>query len=183
MQLTVPLSWNWHLFGEIDWSRGRDCRDCDPVYTDLAGLAGVRFNWRPRPRVSPFAQLLVGRLHSKGEGYAYDTVVGPRYQEPYTADYTAVQPGIGLNVMVTPLFGVRVQADAQIGKTEGYEGVSIFPALWSAESSGCGSADDGRVTTNPRPISSTRDSGQPSRPASASSSDQALVPSIFFHDA
>ena len=93
VQMSVPISRRWSVVGEFDWASGRDCAGCDPIFRDLAGLAGIRFAWRPTGRISPFWQVLAGGLHSTAEGYTaeYCCGLGLRYQQGYTVNYFALQ--------------------------------------------------------------------------------------------
>jgi hypothetical protein len=136
VQVSAELSDRWSLVGELNASEGADCKGCTPKYRDIAGLGGVRFGWHPTPRVSPFWQVLAGALRSKAEGYSYDIVrlngaVEQRYQEGYTVTYFALQPGGGIDLMVTPRFGIRTQADFQVAIPDQneWEGFSIFPRV------------------------------------------------------
>jgi hypothetical protein len=128
LQMTLAGTRHWALIGELDGSQGRDCSDCPEKYRDVAALGGVRFAWHPTDRISPFLQTLVGVLHSRAEGYDYDTVVGPLYQEPFTVNYFALQPGGGATVMINPRLGIRGQYDWQFAfASDGDFGLSIFP--------------------------------------------------------
>lgn len=117
---------------EVDRSRGADCADCQPVYRDLGVLGGVRYSWRRRSRLVPSVQILGGVLHSKSEAYYADLIFAPpSYEESYTVNYLAIQPGVGFTAMLTPRFGVRVQTDLQFGIPDQseYEGISLFPRV------------------------------------------------------
>jgi hypothetical protein len=133
MQIAAELTRHWSLIGEVDLSQGRDCAGCDPVYRDLAGLGGVRARWFRDARVSPFGQVLVGTLHSvAGDYYAdYCCGIGRRLQNGYTVNYTAIQPGGGATIRVTPRIAIVAQADVQFAVPDQsqYEGMSIFPRI------------------------------------------------------
>ena len=133
IQLSAPMTRRWSLVGQLDGSYGPDCSDCEPNYRDLAGLGGVRFTWHPSVRVSPFWQVLAGGLHSRAEDYYADYCcgLGRQYQKGFTVNYLALQPGVGVTVMVTPRFGVRAHADVQfaIPDQSQWEGMSIFPRV------------------------------------------------------
>lgn len=93
-QVLLPLGHRFGLVGEFDMSKGRDCRDCDPVYRDKAGLGGVRITWLSDRRISPFSQFLVGGLDSHADGYyeEYCCGLGRRYQPALSVNYAALQP-------------------------------------------------------------------------------------------
>ena len=130
VQVSAPMTRRWSVVGEFAGAFGPDCAGCDPNYRDLAGLGGVRFAWHPTPRYSPFWQVLAGGLHSTALPYYVDYCcgLGPRYQEKFTVNYFALQPGGGITAMVTPRFGIRAQADLQfaIPDQSQWEGMSIF---------------------------------------------------------
>lgn len=132
-QVSAQISRRWSLVGEFDRSSGQDCQGCDPTYHDLAGLGGVRFAWHPSRRIEPFWQVLVGGLHSVADGYyaQYCCGLGRQYEEGFTVNYLALQPGGGVTVMVTPRFGIRAQADFQfaIPDQSQWEGMSTFPRV------------------------------------------------------
>jgi hypothetical protein len=131
VQLTSQMTRHLSFVGEIDWSRGPDRETLDPIYRDLAGLAGIRFGWQPTPRISPFLQVMAGGLHSTSEAYSYMSCscfrTGPVliYEPAYTTDYLAIQPGGGVTVMMTPRVGIRAQTDFQFALQS--EWASIFP--------------------------------------------------------
>jgi hypothetical protein len=117
---------------EVSRLHGADCQECQPVYNDLGVLGGVRYSWRRASRLVPSWQILGGVLHSKSEPYYADLIFGPpSYEESYTVNYLAIQPGAGLTVMLTPRVGVKVQADLQfaIPDQSEYEGISVFPRV------------------------------------------------------
>ena len=132
-QVDAELNRRWSFVGEFDWSRGRDCAGCDPVFNDVAGLAGARFRWLRDGRVSPFAQVLAGGLQSTANDHyvEYCCGLGRRFQEGFTISYLAVQPGGGVTTMITPRVGVIAQVDMQLAIPDQnrYEGVSMFPRV------------------------------------------------------
>jgi hypothetical protein len=83
--------------------------------------------------VSPFWQVLAGGLRSVAEDYDVDYCCDfdRRYQEGFTVNYLALQPGGGITVMVSPRFGIRSQADVQfaIPDQSQFEGMSMFPRV------------------------------------------------------
>ena len=130
VQFTSQMTRHLSFVGEVDWSRGPDPDSIHPIYHDVAGLGGLRVGWQPTPKISPFVQVMAGGLHSTSEGYSYTCFcsrTGPvlRYQEAYTVDYLAVQPGGGVTVMMTPRLGIRAQTDFQFAIQS--EWASIFP--------------------------------------------------------
>ena len=130
IQVSRPISRHWVMVGELNTSLGSDPRDDDYVYRDLAGLAGVRHQWHPSTGMSPFWQVLAGGLHSRAKGrYCY--VDGRCFAEEFSVSYFALQPGVGVTVMVTPRFGIRSQADLQfaIPDQSKWEGMSVFPRV------------------------------------------------------
>src|SRR5262245_22786392 len=128
-QVAFEMTRRWSLIGEGNWSKGRDCSHCDPVYTDVAVLAGVRARWFRDARVSPFAQILGGVLHSDADDYyaEYCCGIARRLEKGYTINYAAIQPGVGVTAMVTPRIGIVAQGDLQfaIPDQRDYEGISI----------------------------------------------------------
>lgn len=124
VQVTKPLSGNWSLVGEVDWSRGSDPGDDSYIFQDVAGLGGFRYNFRPARTVSPFWQIMAGGLTSKGVG-SWCTVSGRCSADSFRMNYLALQPGGGVTAMLTPRFGVRAQFDVQFAV--GYEHVGVFP--------------------------------------------------------
>ena len=133
-QVGLRLNDRWTLVGEVNAAKGRDCRDCDQLFKDVSALAGVRANWRPRRQVTLFTQILVGGLHSEAEGYAWETTFANNrvvrgYEEGFTVNYLAVQPGVGATIMMTPRVGLRLQTDIQLAIPDQseYEGYSLFP--------------------------------------------------------
>ena len=136
VQVFKSISTHVGLVGEFDWSKGRDCSDCDPVYRDMAGLGGLRFTWFDNRRVSPFSQVLFGGLHSTSAGYyaEYCCGLGRRYQSGYTIDYAAIQPGAGVTIRVSRRLAIRAHTDIQfaIPDQNQWEGISIFPRTVAA---------------------------------------------------
>ena len=57
IQLSSGRTRRLSLVGQIDWSRGPDPDSRQPIYHDVAGLAGIRFGWQPTRRISPFWQV------------------------------------------------------------------------------------------------------------------------------
>lgn len=132
-QVDAELNRRWSLVGEFDWSRGRDCAGCDPIFTDLAGLVGARFRWLRDGRVSPFWQVLAGGLQSTAGDYEVEYCCGRgrRLEEGFTVSYVAIQPGAGVTAMITRRVGVSAQVDMQLAIPDQneYEGMSIFPRV------------------------------------------------------
>lgn len=64
--------------------------------------------------MSPFWQVLAGGLHSRARG-SYCSFDGRCFAEEFSVSYFALQPGVGVTVMVTQRFGIRTQADVQFG--------------------------------------------------------------------
>ena len=133
-QVGLRLNDRWTLVGEVNAAKGRDCRDCDQLFKDVSALAGVRANWQPRRQVTLFTQMLVGGLHSKAEGYAWETTFANNrvvrgYEEGFTVDYLALQPGVGATLMMNSRVGLRLQTDVQLAIPDQgeYEGYSVFP--------------------------------------------------------
>ena len=133
-QISFPLSDRWSLVGELNVASGRECDGCDRRFNDFSVLGGVRANWWPTRRVSVSTQVLAGGLHSRGEGYSWSTTfangrtVGG-YEEAFTVNYVAVQPGAGATLMITPRIGIRLQTDLQVAipDQDEFEGISVFP--------------------------------------------------------
>jgi hypothetical protein len=96
VELTARKTPSWMLVGDVDWFSEDGAR-----HRGLAGLGGGRFVWRPAARISPFWQILAGVLRESGPG---------RQQTRYSF---AVQPSLGMTAMITPRFGMRVQAGLQ----------------------------------------------------------------------
>ena len=133
-QVGGRLNDRWTLVGEVNLAKGRECRDCEHVFKDVSALAGVRAHWQPRPRLTLFTQMLVGGLHSRAEGYAWETTfannrVVSGYEEGFTVNYLAMQPGVGATIMVNSRVGLRLQTDVQLAIPDQseYEGYSVFP--------------------------------------------------------
>lgn len=129
-QVSTDLTPRLSVLFEVDHSRGADCRDCQPTYRDLGVLGGIRYSWWRGSRFAPSWQLLGGVLHSKSEPYYADVIFGPpSYEESYTLDYFAIQPGVGITAMMTPRVGIRMQTDLQfaIPTDPEYDGISAFP--------------------------------------------------------
>lgn len=132
VEVSKPFTPQWALVGEVNRARGRDCQGCDPTYNDTSVLGGVRYRWLRGARIWPSAQVLVGGLHSVADGYWTDLIFGPRfYEEGYTVNYFAIQPGGGVTVMLTPRVGIRTHVDLQfaVPNQAEYEGFSIFPRV------------------------------------------------------
>lgn len=132
-QVDVELSRRWSFVGEFDWSRGRDCTGCDPAYTDVAGLVGARFRWLRDGRISPFLQVLAGKLQSTAGDYQVELCcgLGGRMEEGFTMGYVALQSAGGMTAMITRRVGVIAQVDVQfaIPDDSQYYGMSIFPRV------------------------------------------------------
>ncbi|MGH2400158.1 MAG: outer membrane beta-barrel protein [bacterium] len=113
---------NWiGVATELGGSR-RTCRNCQrgPFVsqrfrgTDLdvrvyTFMAGPRFAARALSAVTPFAQILVGGSHVAG-GIEWDGALNTGF---------TYQPGGGMDVAVTPVVGIRLQADYRIIRTQG----------------------------------------------------------------
>jgi hypothetical protein len=126
LQGTKPLSWNWSLVGEVDWSRGPDPGDDVYTFQDVAVLGGFRYTFAPARRVSPFWQVMAGGLTSKGEG-RWCTTTGRCREESFRRNYLVIQPGGGVTAMLTPRFGVRAQLDVQVAVARSEAYVAVFP--------------------------------------------------------
>jgi opacity protein-like surface antigen len=134
LQVAVPFGDSWSVIGELNIASGRDCRGCDPRFSDVSGLAGVRASWLGRRRITPFVQILAGGLHSKAEPYSWavtfanDVRVGES-AAGFTVNYLAFQPGAGITIRLTPRVGLRLQTDVQVAipDQQEYEGLSVFP--------------------------------------------------------
>ena len=94
----------------------------------------MRANWQPRRQVTLFTQILVGGLHSEAEGYAWETTFANNrvvrgYEEGFTVNYLALQPGVGATLMMNSRVGLRLQTDIQLAIPDQseYEGYSVFP--------------------------------------------------------
>ena len=131
-QVNAELNRRWSFVGEVDWSRGGDCAGCDPVFTDLAGLAGARFRWLGNGRVSPFFQVLGGGLQSTADDYQveYCCGLGSQFREGFTKSYVAIQPGGGVTTMITRRVGLIAQVDIQFAiPDQSQSDISIFPRV------------------------------------------------------
>ena len=132
LQVSKDLTSRFAVLFEVDRSRGADCSGCEPIYRDLGVLGGVRYTWRRHSRFEPSWQVLAGMLHSTSEPYYAELIFGPPYyEEGYTINYLALQPGAGFTVMMTPRVGLRMQTDLQfaIPDQSEYEGFSVFPRV------------------------------------------------------
>ena len=97
VELTARKTRHWMLVGDVDWFSEDGAR-----YRGLAGLGGGRFAWRPAARISPFWQILAGVLREAAVGYQQETL-----------NSFAAQPSVGMTAMITPRFGMRIQAGLQ----------------------------------------------------------------------
>jgi hypothetical protein len=131
---TFPAGWVASVAGHItDWigvvsevgGSHRVCEDCqrgpftsatfrgtDRHLRVFTFMAGPRFAARQLPRVTPFAQLLLGGSHISG---------GVQFDGALTTGFT-YQPGAGIDLNLTPTVGLRVQADYRVIRTEGHSG-------------------------------------------------------------
>ena len=131
---TFPAGWVAAVTGHVtDWigvvsevgSSHRVCEDCqrgpftsatfrgtDRNLRVFTFMVGPRFVARRVPRVTPFAQLLLGGSHISG---------GVQFDGALTTGFT-YQPGAGIDVNVTPTLGLRVQGDYRVIRTEGHNG-------------------------------------------------------------
>jgi len=78
------------------------------VYTFMAG---PRLASHAISAVTPFAQVLFGGSHASG---------GVMFDGALTTGFT-YQPGVGVDVNVTPRVGVRFQGDYRVIRTEGHD--------------------------------------------------------------
>ena len=116
-QVSAKRTRRMSLVGEVNGSYGSDCGCGDNItYSDVSGLAGVRFGYQQSGRVWPFWQVLGGMLNTTthdGDG------ASSYYQAAQsTRRIVVLQPGVGATVMVGPRFGIQTQADFQLGDPE-----------------------------------------------------------------
>jgi hypothetical protein len=131
---TFPAGWVASVAGHVtDWvgvvsevgASHRVCEDCqrgpftsatfrgtDRKLRVFTFMAGPRFAARGLPRVTPFAQLLLGGSHISG---------GVQFDGALTTGFT-YQPGAGIDVNVNQTLGLRVQGDYRVIRTEGHSG-------------------------------------------------------------
>jgi len=131
---TFPAGWVASVAGSINRWIGaavevggshRECRDCqrgpftsatfrgtDRSLRVFTYMVGPRVSARALPRVTPFAQVLLGGSHISG---------GVQFDGALTTGFT-YQPGAGLDVSLTPNLGLRVQGDYRVIRTEGHNG-------------------------------------------------------------
>lgn len=131
---TFPAGWVASVSGNInDWigvvsevgGSHRACTDCqrgpftsatfrgtDRSLRVFNYMIGPRFAARALPRVTPFAQLLLGGAHISG---------GVQFDGAMTSGF-AYQPGAGIDIGVTPNLGLRLQGDYRVVRTAGHSG-------------------------------------------------------------
>ncbi len=131
---TFPAGWVASVAGNINRWIGvvsevggshRVCEDCqrgpftsatfrgtDRNLRVFTFMVGPRFAARTLPRVTPFAQVLLGGSHISG---------GVQFDGALTTGFT-YQPGAGIDVAVTPTLALRVQGDYRVVRTEGHNG-------------------------------------------------------------
>jgi hypothetical protein len=102
------------VVGELDQSYGREPGDSaygiDNTWHDVNLLAGVRFSKQSHIRVRPFIQFLGGMFRT--DQHYTSTLSGNRY---LTTTYdVAIQPGAGVDVMLTERVGIKCGADLKI---------------------------------------------------------------------
>ena len=129
-----PAGWVASVAGNINpWaavvaevgSSHRTCHDCERgpfTSAEFRGtdrdlrvftfLAGPRFATRAMSVVTPFAQVLLGGSHISG---------GVQFDGALTTGFT-YQPGGGVDVHLTPNFGLRLQGDFRVTRTQGHNG-------------------------------------------------------------
>ena len=129
-----PVGWVAAAVGNINpWigvvseigSSHRTCHDCQrgPFTSEMfrgtdrdlrvfTFLAGPRFAFRAMSLVTPFTQVLLGGSHISG---------GVQFDGALTTGFT-YQPGAGVDIHVAPNFGVRLQGDYRVTRTEGHNG-------------------------------------------------------------
>ena len=79
------------------------------VYTFMAG---PRVASHAISALTPFAQVLMGGSHASG-GFQFDGAL--------TTGFT-YQPGAGVDLNVTPRFGIRLEGDYRVIRTQGHDG-------------------------------------------------------------
>jgi len=131
---TFPAGWVASVSGNINsWigvvsevgSSHRECVNCqrgpftsatfrgtDRSLRTFTFMIGPRVTARALGRVTPFAQVALGGAHISG---------GVQFDGALTTGFS-YQPGAGLDVMVTPTLGLRVQGDYRVTRTEGHNG-------------------------------------------------------------
>ena len=113
---TVDIARNvgrFSVVGELDYAYGRkagySAYGTDNAWHDVNVLGGVRFGKQSQTRVRPFAQILGGLFRTDQD---YTSFFGSRYR---TTTYdVAIQPGAGVDVMLSPRVGVKLGADLKI---------------------------------------------------------------------
>ena len=147
----VDQRWRFGLVLAVDHARGafagRTSYGVANVWRDRGVFAGVRWAAK-RPRLlMPYAQLLAGDFHS--------TQTFMRNGQPHTVEASslALQPGLGVNLMLTRRVGVRVAGDIKlipnldwVDKSAG----TSMPAWPSAPSSAWGDAEGSPASLQPR---------------------------------
>lgn len=118
LDAAFPLTRRMSLVASVDGSRGRDSQEVFDggtlvsSWTDLVYLGGVRFHPASPARVVPFAQILAGALRSNQTDEYQNAQPLGTYRS--SEDVFLVSIGGGLNVMMTPRFGLRFGADIRI---------------------------------------------------------------------
>ena len=127
-----PVGWVASFAGSVtDWAAAvaevgashRECENCQRgpfTSTEFRGtdrdlrvftfLAGPRLVSRALSRVTPFGQVLLGGSHISG---------GVQFDGALTTGFT-YQPGGGVDVQLSPNFGLRLQGDYRVTRTQGH---------------------------------------------------------------
>jgi hypothetical protein len=117
---TFPTGWVFAVTGNLNnvfaivGEVGGSYKSISILGTDVnarvhAFLGGVKFQNAASPKAVPFAQILLG-----------ETLFNASFLGDSASEHAfAIQPGAGVDIKVTPAFGVRVQADFRINHAEG----------------------------------------------------------------
>lgn len=144
---TFPVGWVASVAGNInEWigvvsevgGSHRTCESCqrgpftsatfrgtDRSLRVFTYMVGPRVTARALPRVTPFAQVLLGGAHMSG---------GVQFDGALTTGFT-YQPGAGIDIAATPNLALRVQGDYRVIRTEGHNGKAsrvVAGIVWRA---------------------------------------------------
>ena len=95
-------------------------------------MGGVRFNTRPNPRITPFAQVLAGYARGDVKLEASSTFGGQTidFDESESTNEFALEAGGGVNVRLTDAIGVRAYGSyIRIGTEDGGNGFRFGAGL------------------------------------------------------
>jgi opacity protein-like surface antigen len=93
-------------------------------------MGGVRFNARPNPRVTPFAQALFGLARADARIEVTSTVPGFDFDESEGENEFAFEAGGGVNLMLTDAIGIRAYGSyIRIGAEDGGNGLRFGAGL------------------------------------------------------